>query len=238
MSALWPRLTPSVATAMFKEAQTGALQPSSRHPAQIFAPVGGRRVAVEEVGAMATEVRNLATHHGFPGRSSVSSRISFDRAAAPLLASHMDLSWSEAASRDVWSFLALVPLPDVTAWRFGTDNAERWVATDPNRHAWSRLWWHSAVFADDVALLEALTESDLNQLFERRRIGGDPRLARAIARAVVGGTPHGDMRRDVIRDSTARLRRRLAWTDTNALDDHKLDQLMNAIVADAVARLS
>lgn len=238
MSALWPRLTPSVATAMFEEAQTGALQPSHRHPAQIFAPVGGRRVSVEEVGSMATAVRGLATHHGFPGRSSSSSRISFDRAAAPLLGSHMDLSWSEAASRDVWSFLALVPLPDVTAWRFGTDNAERWVATDPNRHAWSRLWWHSTVFADDVELLEALTESDLNQLFERRRIGGDPRLARAIARAVVGGTPHVEMRRDVIRDSTARLRRRLAWTDTNALHDHMLNQLMDAIVADSVARLS
>ena len=238
MSALWPRLTSSVATAMFAEAQRGPLQPSEWHPAQIFAPVGGRRVTADEVKSLSAAVRSIARDHGFPTRSDASSRIAFDRAAAPLLGDRMTLSWSEAASRDVWSFLALVALPDITAWRFGTDNVERWVATDPNRHTWSRLWWHSAVFAGEFWLLSALSESDLNQLFERRRIGGDPRLARSIARAVIAGTPHGDMRREIIRDSTARLRRRLAWTDMNALDDKMLNRLMDSIVAESVVRLS
>lgn len=238
MTALWPRLTPSVAVAMFAEAQSGALQPLDRHPAQIFAPVGGQRVSTDEVTSLAIAVRNVATDHGYPTRTDASSRISFDRAAAPLLGDRMDLSWSEASSRDVWSFLALVALPDVTAWRFGTDNVERWVATDPNRHTWSRLWWHSAVFTGEYKLLNALSESDLNQLFERRRIGGDPRLARAIAKAVIHGTPNGDMRREVIRDSTARLRRRLAWTDMNALDDEVLNRLMQSIVAESFGRLS
>lgn len=238
MSALWPRLTHSVAVAMFAEAQTGALQASERHPAQIFAPVGGRRVTADEVRSLAAAIRNLATDHGYPNWSDPSSRIAFDRAAAPLLGDRMDLSWSEASSRDVWSFLALVALPDVTAWRFGTDNVERWVATDPNRHTWSRLWWHSAVFAGELGLLSALSESDLNQLFERRRIGGDPRLARSIARAVVRGTMHAEMRREVIRDATARLRRRLAWTDMNALDDGMLDSLMESIVRESINRLS
>ncbi|WP_121368353.1 hypothetical protein [Frondihabitans australicus] len=167
----------------------------------------------------------------------MTSRIAFDRAAVPLIGTKLDLSWSEAASRDVWSFLALVALPDVTSWRFGTDNVERWVASDPNRHTWSRLWWQAVVFEGDLALLAELTESDLNQVFERRRIGGDPRLACAIARAVVSRTIGGEGRRDIIRDVTARVRRRLAWADMYSLEASVLDSVISGFVDESIRRI-
>ncbi|PZF59240.1 hypothetical protein DEI92_09625 [Curtobacterium sp. MCBD17_034] len=182
-------------------------------------------------------MRQLAERFGFPNRSEAAARIAFDRAAAPLIAAKLDLSWSEAAARDVWSFLALVALPDVTSWRFGTDNAERWVASDPSRHTWSRLWWQAIVFEGDFALLAELTESDLNQLFERRRIGGNPRLARAIARAVVSRTAGGGGRRDIIRDVTARVRRRLAWADMYSLESNVLDYVMSGFVDESIRRI-
>lgn len=237
MSVLWPRLTASVAHAMYLEAHQGVLRPSDSHPAQIFAPVGGRRATPLEVADLASSVRQLSEQFGFPDRSEASSRIAFDRAAAPLIGAKLDLSWSEAAARDVWSFLALVALPDLTSWRFGTDNVERWVASDPNRHTWSRLWWQAIVFKEDFVLLDELTESDLNQLFERRRIGGNPRLARAIARAVVLRTASGDGRRDIIRDVTARVRRRLAWADMYSLESNALDSVVSEFVDESIRRL-
>ncbi len=234
---LWPRLTASVASAMYLEARQGQLTPAGSHPAQFFAPVGGRRITPGEVALMASDIRRLAEEFGFPHRSDTSARIAFDRAAAPRVRENMDLSWSEAAARDIWSFLALVALPDVTSWRFGSDNQERWVASDPNRHTWSRLWWQAIVFEDDFALLSELTESDLNQLFERRRIGGDPRLARAIARAVVSRTADGEGRREIIRDVTARVRRRLAWADMYSLESDVLGSVMSQFVEESIQRV-
>lgn len=237
MSVLWPRLTASVASAMYNEVRRGTLLPADSHPAQVFAPVGGRRATSHEVAMLASDIRMLAEPFGFPNRNEASARVAFDRAAAPVIRAKMDLSWSEAAARDVWSFLALVALPDVTSWRFGTDNKERWVASDPNRHTWSRLWWQAIVFEGDFALLGELTESDLNQLFERRRIGGDPRLARAIARAVVSRTPSGEGRREVIRDVTARVRRRLAWADMYSLESTVMDSVISAFVEESIRRI-
>ena len=237
MSVLWPRLTASVAFAMYTEASQGQLTPARSHPAQFFAPVGGRRATSNEVALMASEVRRLAEEFGFPRRSVASARIAFDRAAAPLVRESMDLSWSEAAARDVWSFLALVALPDVTSWRFGSDNPERWVASDPTRHTWSRLWWQAVVFEGDFALLAELSESDLNQLLERRRIGGDPRLARALARAVVSRTVDGEGRRQIIRDVTARVRRRLAWADMYSLESDVLGSIMSRFVEESIQKV-
>ena len=107
------------------------------------------------------------------------------------------------ATEDWWSFVALVPLPQLTYWRFGFGNRERWIAGDLTRHTWARLWWQAVVFEGHVELLAALSESDLNQLLERRIIGGDPRLTRALRHAVTGCQEAS--RRILIRDAAKRL---------------------------------
>ncbi|WP_350274845.1 hypothetical protein [Kribbella sp. HUAS MG21] len=149
----------------------------------------------------------------------------------------MDITWAEAGTRSIWSFVALVPLPEVTYWRFGVTNVERWVATDLTRHTWARLWWQAVVFESDPELLGLLTESDLNQLLERRAIGGDPRLVRCIARAVVQGDLAGIPRRRVIRDVSQRLVRHLAFVDVRALDVRTLIDWCTYLVGESVASI-
>jgi hypothetical protein len=209
---------------------------AENHPDQTWAPVGGR-VSAKRIRELIDAVSALAEKHGFPNSVGSDARIAFDRDAAGLIRSHMDLSWAEAGNRDVWSFISLVALPHVTMWRFGPDNRERWVATDLTRHTWARLWWQAVVFAGHEQILAALSESDLNQLLERRSIGGDPRLVRETARAVTalsGDAP----RRRVIRDVTLRLLRYLAFLDVRALSDQQVQDLCSALTNETILRLS
>lgn len=223
MTVLWPRLPAPIATSeLHRIRSSGPGQPQVHHPAQIYTPVGGRRATEAEIRTVITRLTDLAGELGYPQPAPDQRRITFDRLATTILHNTVDLSWSEAGQRDTWSFLALVVLPHLTNWRFGTDNQERWIATDLTRHTWSRLWWQAVVFESDPAVLDELTESDLNQLLERRTMGGDPRLVCALARSVVDRTPDGTHRRALIRDATARLLRRLAFIDAQALDDAAL----------------
>lgn len=237
MSVLWPRLPEAVAEEEFGKVRAGAqLQPARRHAEQVYAPVG-ERVGDVDVDRLTSEVTALAGAHGFPDTAGDAARIAFDRACAPLVRQLVDITWSEASTRAVWSFIALVPLPQVTFWRFGIGNPERWLAKDLTRHAWARLWWQAVVFETEPGLLDQLTESDLNQLLERRRIGGDPRLARSIASALVAGDLRGIPRREVIRDVTKRLRRQLAFVDVRALEDRTLIEWCAFLVSESVVSL-
>jgi hypothetical protein len=210
--------------------------PAVEHPAQLWSPVGGR-VKEADIRALVDELTALAQDHGYPGQAGNDARIAFDRAAAQVLRKRMDLDWSEAGKRDVWSFASLVLLPHVTMWRFGTGNPERWVASDLTRHTWARLWWQAVVFAGHETLLDALSESDLNQLLERRRIGGDPRLVCAFAGAIVNA-PQGAPRRFVIRDASLRLRRWLAFLDLSALQERQVLDLCTRLVRESATNFT
>ncbi len=226
MTVLWPRLPVPIATSELDRIRiSGPSQPQVHHPAQIYTPVGGRRATESEMRTVITRLTDLATEHGYPQPAPDHVRIVFDRRATTILHDTIDLSWSEAGQRDTWSFLAIVALPHLTKWRFGTTNRERWIATDLTRHTWSRLWWQAVVFESDPAVLDALTESDLNQLLERTTMGGDPRLICALARSIVDRTPDSAHRRPLIRDVTSRLLRRLAFIDAQALDNTALAHL-------------
>lgn len=225
MTQLWPQIPALVAEGLFAGLPTGGPDRGAvRHPAQIYTPVGAARATEADVEAFKSAIEHLAAEHGYPtGGQAAAARTTFDRAAAAAVRRTLDLSWSEAGQRGVWSFVALVVLPHVTHWRFGTNNEERWIATDLTRHTWARLWWQAVVFEADPQLLADLTESDLNQLLERRTLGGDTRMTCALARAVVARTPDGGIdRRHLIRDATARVRRRLEFIDTAAVDDDNL----------------
>ncbi|MFI5693933.1 hypothetical protein ACIA58_18955 [Kribbella sp. NPDC051586] len=235
MSVLWPRLPEPVALEEYEKVRAGSeLRSAGHHPEQVYAPVG-ERVESSEITRLADEVGTLASLHGFPAAVPDASKIAFDRSCASLLRGLMDVTWAEAGTRSIWSFVALVPLPQVTHWRFGVTNVERWVATDLTRHTWARLWWQAVVFESDPELLGLLTESDLNQLLERRSIGGDPRLVRSIGRALVQSDLAGIPRRTVIRDVTPRLRRHLAFVDVRALDDRTLIDWCSYLVGESVA---
>jgi len=232
MSELWPRLSRPVARTRYEE--FGAVtaldlvnESDSVHPQMSFAATGGTRTSSDRLEGFAQTVREVATRFGYPDRSGDADRIAFDRDAAELLYPDMDITTFEAANPGIWNFMAVVLLPDVTLWRFGRTNSERWIASDLTRHMFARLWWQGLTFATkrgddlDFALLRQLSESDLNQIMERRGLAGNPRLAQALARAVVKAE---GARREIIREITPRLRRRLAFIDFSALTDDQIDR--------------
>ena len=238
MSELWPLLPGVVADREFDELVHGVSpHPGLRHPEQTYGVVGAP-VTERRLRRLVDDVTTLAGAHGLPRPAGPEQRIAFDRACAPLLRESMDLSWADAGNREIWSFLALVALPHVTAWRFGTGNRERWVGSDLTRHTWARLWWQAVAFAGHDDLLNALSESDLNQLLERRTIAGDPHLLAAFAAAVVKATSGDEPRRTVIRDASARLVRVLAFLDPHCLTDDQLADTCTRLVGDTVDQVS
>ena len=235
MTQLWPRLPFGKAIEAFAdEVPVDPEKVRLTSANQEFGATGGNRVGESEIGDLRSELTLCASNFGYPQAASSTDRIAFDRSAAFVLTRHMEMSWSEASTREVWNFLALVPLERLTEWRFGRTNRERWIASDLTRHTWARLWWQGTIFAAAPDLLAQLSESDLNQLLERRAIGGDQRLTVALAEAVVHATADGDGRRAVIRDATARVRRRLAFTETSAMSASGLELLCAALVDESL----
>ena len=151
----------------------------------------------------------------------------------------MRINTVEAANNEVWNFLALVAAPDLVRWRwYDSSNPERWVSSDRTRHMFARLWWQALTFADmsdgatDYSLLQALIERDLNQITERRSIGGVPRLARAVARLALTDGTHDTEGSDLLRRITPPLRRRVVFVDFASLTDEQIDDQLRAIRAD------
>jgi hypothetical protein len=240
MSTLWPHLPDTVAGEIYERvARRGAEELSDacalRHPAQVFTATGGTRADDKRVQALRDVIVSTAQAHGFPGGG---GRIAFDRDLASRLLEEMDLAVAEAADRRLWSFIALVVAPDVTAWRWeGSSNRERWICRDPTRRMFSRLWWHAYLLSDPATgrvereILDQLTEADLNQLFERRRIGGNRRVLRSLACAVLA-VPDAS-RRALIRDASKRVLRRMAVVDFHALTDEEVEREVGRLVAEA-----
>jgi hypothetical protein len=235
VTVLWPRLVGPIAKAAFSSiVADGNVQAAMHHPDQIYASIGGRRATTAEIRSLIEATTAVAESFGYPGPGNDGQRIGFDRAVAKVVRDAIDISWAEAGNREVWSFVSIVALPHLTMWRFGSRNAERWVATDLTRHTWARLWWQDVVFGRDPQLLPLLAESDLNQLLERRSIGGDARLVRAIASAVLEQVGAGAERRPLFRSVTARVRRRLAFIEPRAMSEQDLLEMCRHLTAESI----
>jgi hypothetical protein len=245
MTQLWPRLGPTVARTIYHGLRRRTIQElasGSRptHDRVTYAATGGRRVPQSEIIALTDDLRRTAHEFGYPKPAEDAQRIAFDRAGAEVLYARMDITSVEAAHNGVWNFLALVAAPDLVLWRWtGSTNVERWICTDRTRHMFARLWWQALTFhirtedeRPDHSLLRSLSESDLNQITERRSIAGNPRLAQAVAR-MLASAPAETRRRDLLRTITPRLRRRLAFIDFAVLTDEQLDDHLRALARDA-----
>ncbi|MEU4244877.1 DUF6339 family protein [Actinoplanes sp. NPDC026619] len=249
---LYPRLTPLAArTGLTEHAgkTLAALRRSAgpRHPDMYYAATGGEPASVEHLTRLADKLRESVANQGYPDDGTDAAHIAADRALASTMIDTMRLRPAEAAAKDLWTFLAIQLVPDVVAWRWqGPTSEQRWICSDITRHALGRLWWQAYTLgtttadgSTDTALLQRLSESDLNQIFERRAIGGRPALARAIARAVTDpdlASPH-IARRRVIRDVTKRVRRLLPFTLFLTLHDERLQARVDDLVRQSVKAL-
>jgi hypothetical protein len=249
---LYPRLTPLAARARLAEYTGGTVDDlrrnsEPRHPDMYFAATGGEPASGDHLNRLADTLRQTVTAHGYPEPADDEAHTKADRALAAVLIDHMRLRPAEAGAKDLWTFLAVQLVPDVVAWRWqDTTSDQRWICSDITRHALGRLWWQAYTLgtptADggtDTSLLTGLNESELNQIFERRSIGGRPALARAVARAIVNPdfkSPHIAPRR-VIRDVTKRIRRLLPFTLFLALDETHLQTRIDELVLESVKAL-
>ncbi|WP_432564791.1 DNA cytosine methyltransferase [Kineococcus sp. SYSU DK003] len=221
---------------------------SVEHPRRTYAATGGIRATDQQVRDLVGELRSVAADLGYPDVGTDDrSRIAFDRAAAEVVHRRVRVNTVEAANNEVWNFLGLVAAPDLVRWRWAESrNSERWVSSDRTRHMFARLWWQALTFADaglgeraDFTLLNSLSERALNQLTERRSIGGLPHLARALARLEIaedGPTGGGDGSQ--LRRLAPILIRRMAFIDFSSLSEEQIDDQLRAIRAEAETLLT
>jgi hypothetical protein len=247
VSLLYPRLLPGAAAARFRKLQESGPQPprDGEVPSlaeAVFAATGGTRVTAAGLQNIRGEIIERGRTHGFPDLRSRATDASFDAVVARYLHGALDLGPGEASQRQVWSYLGLVLVPDVCAWRYPPREGrgyldDRVIGADLTRHTLARLWLrahllYEADSPDPYSLLQVLGENDIDQLLTRRQdIAATPALVRAVVRAhrddprKVGG----QLDRDILRDSLKRLMRLAAFVNLDSIGDLGV----TALVADA-----
>lgn len=190
--------------------------------------------------SIASLIRKISGECGFPSPSSQTARAKFDRDAAIALAGFKELASGEGLRDDVWAHFATVLLPDVVRWRFGNATEDRF--NGGVRNAFQRLYMRSSALdlgveagVDRWRLLRALTEDAHVAIFERPSIGGNPVLARAVARqwtvsAAVSGK--NSMER-TMRSAIKLLRLRCQIMEIGVLSEDEIATVVEALFFDA-----
>lgn len=248
----WPRMDQSLAVKKFNDiTDTTGPEVLWKLDQMSFSPIGAN---LKEKGAQ--EVRDavidIAKTYGFHRRRGFDqedpgdkARIGFDREIFRNFRELTPMRWAEAGSREVWSWFALGLLPDVTHWRWRFAkgrgwNRERWIGSDLSRHTWARQWWRSVQLEGAEDLVDNLMESEYNQLTERAdTIGSNPALVSAHARAnIKAHTSDGVPRRALIRDSSQRLLRELAYIEDSIVDVKGAEDWTTRLVTDSVRNIT
>lgn len=160
------------------------------HEQAIFTQTGGRNVTQNELREICDGIRSLAREKGYPEPLSRREQAQFDSAAAQWLYENVDLPLAEAIRKEVWSFLALVALPDIAKWRFPDFHQSRLLGG--LRNVFQRMWLRAFLFdlgkdgASDERrwlLLDHLTEDAMVAIVERPSISANPAIARQIGLA-------------------------------------------------------
>ncbi|MFG1912376.1 DUF6339 family protein [Kribbella sp. NPDC048928] len=251
MNLLYPRLLNEQAGPLheqFRELHVQELRrrADTAHQSAIYAATGGDRVSTGQLAELRDGALQLAMQHGFPTESSRDARREFDLRLAQYLHAGMKIIPAEAASGDVWAFLALVLLPDLSYWRYPRPPGDRVLGTDITRHVLGRLWWrsqliHSPDEPDSYKALEVLGEAAFDQIYARRKaLGNSPMMVKAILRTWSGLDLEGLEERAVLRDFLQRLLRLSPFVAFEALDPGDLDRELHSVAqetTEAVRRL-
>ncbi|MGC5163019.1 DUF6339 family protein [Rhodococcus sp. DT1] len=247
MSRLFPRLLPQVAAARHEELNGRdigylAERSQTRDDSAVFVATGGARVTSKELDGFRTEIRALAENCGFPGAVTQQARNEFDLQAARYMHQEFGMVPAEAASGDVWAFLALVLLPDVAYWRYPDPPKDRVLATDMTRHVFGRLWWRAhlvylAGHPDPYAGLEMIGGEAFGQIYERRAaLGASPAVVRGIL-LVWNELDKSRRSRAVLRDFLKRLLRLRAFVSFEAQSEAGLSKTLRSVLNETLIAL-
>ncbi|WP_141564392.1 DUF6339 family protein [Mycolicibacterium palauense] len=206
-------------------------------PVVTYTPVGGVRIAEEQLASLRTEVLGLAGEHGMPGRP-VELQL-FEGRLARMLRERLPMSPSEASHEEVWSFLTCCWLLDIAIWRFSANADRRRFVGDVNRNTFRRLWWRAEILGPEVDLA-LYGEDELVNITERPTIASDRRLARTVALDFIARVDRGEAesRMLLMRDAMKRLLRLTPFIAFEALDDEDVRVVVEQCFNSAAAAIS
>lgn len=240
---VYPRLPLADASTLLAQLRDQSLSElrqgaSLSHPSADYYPTAAR-VLPDRLRELTGVVRCKADDLGFPGPCRQVDQRRFDVAMPALLHQYMRIVPADAANGDVWSFLTLVVLPDVAFWRFPNPPDVRLLGRP--RNVFRRYWWRAHVLgAEDGGLAARLGEDQHVQIEERRAaIGGNPPLARALARTVLAFCKEnpGVGLEPLMREAAKRLVRLTPFVCFEALPEEGLDAQIGEMVREAAAAL-
>ncbi|MFX1759541.1 hypothetical protein [Rhodococcus sp. As11] len=251
---LWPRMDRSMAEKRLESLGENS-GPEVELTTDYFSFSGvGRRASGKEIEALRNRIVSIAGNYGFnvrygydqEGDPGDEARSRFDVEVFAALPELMPMNWSEAGSRDLWSWCALALLPDVTHWRWkqrrqsGRWNPERFIGSDLTRHTWARQWWRAVQLEGAPELAALIKEAEFNQITERAdTIGANPQLVTAFAKQFLGhATKSGVSRRDLLRDASQRLLREMYFIDDSLLSEADLVAWSDRVLRASVLALS
>jgi hypothetical protein len=240
---IYPRIASDVAAALYDSLLDRDVVDLRRH-ADIMHPAAGfyaigNRVPQERLKQLQAAVRSIVDRLGFPEPKRRQEAFSqFDHDLPKLLCESMQIVPADAAAEGVWSFIGLVLLPDIAAWRYPNRSRERMIGLP--RNAFRRLWWRGFVLGHSPHDAPAvLGEDQLVAVMERPTIGGNARLARAFCKIVTEAqiAHPGLSPMFIMRESAKRLMRFTPFICTDALSDEALMSLLDEVVGNAVESL-
>ena len=199
MVILLPRLPGPAAEILFEQwkahgfAQRFVFNPRDLPDSVRFAATGGNRVPSTQLAALRTRILEIAQHSGFGSRGGRDVFARFDAEMAGALNEDPLFTSGEALRDDVWAFIALSLAPDIVHWRFGNVR-QRYLGGI--RNTFQRLWMRGQALDRGAGhpqrwnLLKELTEDAMVQITERPSLGGDPKLAKAMAETWIRASRH------------------------------------------------
>jgi site-specific DNA-cytosine methylase len=245
MGFLYPRLLAEQAKPLFDEYRHLPIAELAdrvgfSHTSAVYVATGGDRISAARLRELRAGIVDLAKNAGFPDGSDRVRNAEFDLRLAALLHAEMGVVPAEAASRDVWAFLALVVLPDVAFWRYPEPPKDRVLGTDLTRHVFGRLWWRAQLVraSDDpepYGALKILGEAAFDQIYARRAaLGGSPHMVRAILRVWKDLDLHGLNERETLRDFLKRLLRLAPFVLFDGIEQRALDDELRAVAQESI----
>ena len=229
---LYPRLPAFAARARLDEL-TGmdleALRSAARVDAPAAAPAatGGspvpRGLLIDLAGAVRSEFADR-----WPREVMRSESADVDRRIGRVLHDELRITRSDATSDQVWAYLAVELLPDITAMRFPDRTSERFLGGQ--RNVFRRTWERRSVLGELSDARgrngEPLGEDELVNIFERSRMARSHRLARTLAEHVLATDVSN--RSYYTRELSKYVKRDLASVNVDVLDGDDLSKLVAA----------
>lgn len=243
----YPRLPQGIAESLLHEQRDLPVDrltalAATTHQQQEWHPTIPTRATGMQLQILRADVVGIAARHGYPIRQPRGGHAIFDQELAVHLYERMGIVPAEAAAGGLWSFLALVLLPDVAAWRFTDRHPDRFIGSDlmigtSNRHVFGRLWARVHILGPEAS--SGLREDNVVNLFERPTFGGDPRIARAIGKTHmrIVAVHRISQSQELMRDAMKRLRRLAVLVSFGAMNDDQLNGLLEEVFMASAAAL-